>query len=389
MTRVGCAVVPPVPVPYREPLFAGLASRGAVVLRVIYQAASEPGWDQRGDWFPRHHDYDAVTLRSWQRPRPGGWTPIVWPRGLERELTSFDPDCVVTWEYGPASLRALRWCRRHGRPLVIFSELTPDIDRILPAAQLRLQRWCAARASGFIAASSAARERLLGMEVRDNAIEVSLQTAQTDLFRAAAEQARDSRARDNRPVRVLTVGRLVENKNIERLIEAFAVAGLGPAQAELEVVGAGPLEPALRAAAERHGIGARFRGYVAPSELPNAYTGADVFALVSTVEPFGVAVREAVASGLPLICSRTAGAAGDLAVAGHNALLVDPASLTDIAQAVRRLVDEPDLRAEMARQSVAIDAATGIGDSIAAFERAIVRAVGRDAEVSPPPAAPL
>ena len=56
-----------------------------------------------------------------------------------------------------------------------------------------------------------------------------------------------------------------------------------------------------------------------------------MLALVSTYEPFGVALREGAAAGLPLICSVRAGAAGDVAVDGENALLVDPADRGAIA----------------------------------------------------------
>ena len=76
---------------------------------------------------------------------------------LERELHRFGPDVVVVWEYGPAALRTWAWCRRRRVPLVIFSELTPWAAATLPGPQRRLHRWLAARAQGFIAASSAAR----------------------------------------------------------------------------------------------------------------------------------------------------------------------------------------------------------------------------------------
>ena len=87
-----------------------------------------------------------------------------------------------------------------------------------------------------------------------------------------------------------------------------------------------------------------FHGYAAPAELPRLYAGADVLALVSTYEPFGVTLREGAAAGLPLLCSRRAGAAGDVAVEGENALLVDPEDVGEIAAALRRLVREPTLR---------------------------------------------
>jgi glycosyltransferase involved in cell wall biosynthesis len=363
-----------VPVPYREPLFEALASRDAIDLRVMYQAAHAPGWDAPSDWFPADQLYDAVRLRSWQRAR-GGRTPVIWPRGLERALRDFGPDCVVVWEYGPAALRALRWCRARQRPLVIFTELTREADRVLPRLQLRVQRWVAARATGFIAASSAARERLLAMGVASAAIEVSLQAADTERFRAVARERIGGE--DGGPLRVLTVGRLVPDKNIGGLIEAFARARLGSGEAVLEVCGAGPLEADLRSASKSLGVDARFHGYVAPEQLPRFYEVADVFALVSTLEPFGVVVREAIAAGLPLICTRTAGAAGDLAIEGRNALLVDPRSTDAVAAALRQLADDPALRARLARESRAVDAETSIERSVAAFERAVLHATVR------------
>jgi glycosyltransferase involved in cell wall biosynthesis len=371
--RVRCAVLPPVPVPYREPLFEGLASGHAVDLRVIYQAARAPGWDAPPAWFPAEHAYDAVKLPAWQRARADGRTPVIWPRGLEGALHDFQPDCVVAWEYGPAALRAFRWCRARRRPLVIFTECTPAIDRVLPRTQLRLHRWLASRAAGFIAASTAARERLLAMGVPPAEIEVSLQAAETERLRAVARE-RGTAGDERAPLTVLTVGRLVADKNIGRLLEAFARARIRPAEAVLEVCGTGPLEAELRDTASRLGVEARFRGYVSPEQLPGTYEGADAFALVSTLEPFGVVVREAVAAGLPLICTRDAGAAGDLAIEGRNALLVDPRSTDDIAAALRRLIDDTALRARLARESRAVDAEASTERSVAAFERAVLRA---------------
>ena len=101
---------------------------------------------------------------------------------------------------------------------------------------------------------------------------------------------------------MLAVGRLVTDKNLAGLISAFAGAGLA-GEAELEICGTGPLEGELRALAADVGVPVRFTGYVPPADLPGVYAGADVLALVSTYEPFGVAAREAAAAGLPLICS--------------------------------------------------------------------------------------
>jgi glycosyltransferase involved in cell wall biosynthesis len=369
---VRCAVLPPVPVPYREPLFARLAERGQIGLRVLYQSGSQPGWDQRPDWFPSLHPYDSELLRSRQRERSGR-TPVLLPRGVGRALTRFDPDCVVSWEYGAATVRALAWCRRRGRPLVIFSELTPATAAAQSPGRLRLHGLLAPRAEGFVAASSAARERLLSLGVAGDRIEVSLQSADVDAFRAAAE--RRPGPSDGR-LRVLAVGRLVPDKNVALLVEAFAEAEIADA-AELELCGSGPLERELRELAERLGLPVRFTGFVPPAALPDRYARADALALVSTFEPFGVAVREGAATGLPIVCSEIAGAAGDFAVEGENALLVDPGNKGAIAAALRTLVREPGLRARLAAGSRAVTERHPPETDVEAFERAVLAAVER------------
>ena len=364
---VRCAILPPVPVPYREPLFARLAERGRVAPRVVYLAAGQPGWDMRADWFPERHAYDSEVLRSRQRARSGR-SPITLPRGLGAALRRADPDVVVSWEYGPATWRALAWCARRGRPLVIFSELTPWSDAVLSDTQLRIHHSIAPRAAGFVVASSQGRLRLDRMGVDPRRVHVSLQSADLAAFAAVAPQVHAG------PVRVLTVARLVEDKNLGRLIDAFARAGLGPEEAELTVVGEGPLEAALRERAAAVGVAARFHGFAAPAELPALYAAADAFALVSTYEPFGVAAREAAAAGLPLICSERAGAAGDVAVQDENALLVDPGDVDAIARALRRLVREPTLRGLLAAGSRAVTARHPVEADVEGWEAAIVAA---------------
>ena len=362
-------ILPPVPVPYREPLFRALAERGRVTPHVVYLAASQPSWDQPRDWFSEARGYGSEILSAWQRGRPGR-TPITVARGLGRALTRARPGCVVSWEYGPATMRAMVWARRRGVPVVVFSELTPWSDSGLSGLQLRVHRALAPRAAGFIVASSQGAARLRSLGVGDGRIEVALQSADLAAIRPAARHSKDG------PVRVLAVGRLVPDKNLSGLIEAFADAGFDEGEAELEIRGTGPLEGDLRAEAERLGVPARFAGPAPPGELAGVYAAAHALALVSTYEPFGVTLREAAAAGLPLIASKRAGAVGDVAVEGENALVIDPDERREIADALRRLVREPDLRERLAAGSRAVTERHPPEADAEAWERAVLRAVG-------------
>ena len=244
-------------------------------------------------------------------------------------------------------------------PLLVFSELTPWSDPALSALQRRVHRLLAPRVDGFIVAGSQGVERLRGLGVSPSAVEVALQSADLDGLGdpAAARRARPSGG----PVRVLAVCRLVADKNLDVLIDAFAEARFADGEAELAIRGTGPLEPELRSLAGRLGVPAELSGPVAPGQLGEVYASADVLALVSSYEPFGVTLREGAAAGLPLIASRRAGAAGDVAVDGENAIVVDPDHRSEIADALRRLVGEPELRERLAAGSRAVTAAPPAG----------------------------
>ena len=272
----------------------------------------------------------------------------------------------MSWEYGPATWRALAWCRRRRRPLVVFSELTPWSDAALSGVQRRVHRLLAPRIGGFVVASSQGVERLARLGVDPGRVEVALQSADLEPLAGVARRERGSG-----PVRVLVIGRLVRDKNLAVLLDAFAEAELG--EAELVLHGSGPLEEELRERAARLGVPARLGGPVAAADLPDVYAGADVLALVSTYEPFGVTMREGAAAGLPLLCSRRAGAAGDVAVDGENAVLVDPESRAEIVAALRRLVREPGLRERLAAGSRAVTERHPLSADAEAWERAVLR----------------
>ena len=357
------AILPPVPVPYREPLFRALFERGRVHPHVIYLAASQPGWDQPSGWFSEAAGYPSEILSGWQHGRPGR-SPITLPRGIGRALSRFRPDSIISWEYGPATLRVLAWARRRTVPVIVFSELTPWSGDALSGLQHRLHRLVAPRAAGFIVASSQGVERLRSLGVPAERVEVALQSAELSSLRPASPGP-------DGPVRIVAVGRLVPDKNLDVLIDAFADARFAGGEAELEIRGAGPLEGELRARADRLGVPVRFPGAVASGELAGVYAQAHALALVSTYEPFGVTLREAAAAGLPLIASRRAGAVGDIAVDGENALVIDPGDRASITDALLRIVREPELRERLGAGSRAVTERHPLEADVEAWERAV------------------
>ena len=126
---------------------------------------------------------------------------------------------------------------------------------------------------------------------------------------------------------ILTVSRLSASdayKGHERIIAALPEIIPRHDVAYL-VVGDGDDVPRLRALAERLGVAARvhFAGHVLPADMPNYFALADVFAMPSTGEGFGIAFIEAAACGLPVIAGNRDGSVDALAD-GRIGRLIDP-----------------------------------------------------------------
>lgn len=148
-------------------------------------------------------------------------------------------------------------------------------------------------------------------------------------------------SRPGAPVRVLSVGRLETEKN--PLLLADVLHELGDAF-RLDIVGEGPLEADLRSRLEALGVGdrARFLGYVPlDGGLLDHYRAADVFLHVSWTEGLPQVLLEAFAARTPVVATDVGGVS---AVAAGAALLVPPGEAHAAAAAVRRMVDDAELR---------------------------------------------
>jgi glycosyltransferase involved in cell wall biosynthesis len=151
-------------------------------------------------------------------------------------------------------------------------------------------------------------------------------------------------------VRCLAVGRLIERNGLDDLVDALALLERGRYQ--LEIVGTGPHEAALRDRVRRLGLEGtvRFTGWLEPREVARRCREADLFTLAPWVESFGTAFVEALASGLPIVGS-TAGGIPEMLEHGRHGMLVSPRRPRELAHAISWLGADPRLRAEISRRN--------------------------------------
>jgi glycosyltransferase involved in cell wall biosynthesis len=145
------------------------------------------------------------------------------------------------------------------------------------------------------------------------------------------------------------IGSLRPRKNLTRLVEAFAKAQ--PPDTALVLAGKpGRAAQDLIAQVERLDLPVIFPGYVADADVAALYSAALALVFPSLYEGFGFPVAEAMRCGTPVICSNTSSLPE---IAGDAALLVDPLDADAIAEAIRRVAGDSDLRASLSARGKA------------------------------------
>ncbi|PYL07930.1 MAG: histidinol-phosphatase [Verrucomicrobia bacterium] len=155
----------------------------------------------------------------------------------------------------------------------------------------------------------------------------------------------------NCEVRLLYVGRVSKEKNLDLLAEAYRRLRGEGLLVQLVVVGHGPYSEAFAESLPE----ACFTGYLTGNDLAAAYASADIFVFPSTTDTFGNVIIEAQASGVPVVVSDSGGPK-ELVKNNETGLITRSHDVDDLTDAVRRLVRDRDLRERMranARESVA------------------------------------
>ena len=168
---------------------------------------------------------------------------------------------------------------------------------------------------------------------------------------------------------IVFLGRVVEEKQIDKLIRAFATLD-SSLDARLEIVGGGDQEARLRLLAAQLGVTERvtFAGYVDEAYLRNALTRASVFAMPSIAELQSISTMEAMASGLPIVAA-DAMALPHLVHDGENGFLFEPGNVAQLADRLTTVLSMPhDEILRFKQESLKIVAAHDIQRTLDTFE---------------------
>jgi glycosyltransferase involved in cell wall biosynthesis len=151
---------------------------------------------------------------------------------------------------------------------------------------------------------------------------------------------------------ILTVGRLVKRKGLDRVIKSLPTLLAEGVDVHYLICGKGKVESELKHLANNLGVSDRvhFAGFVSDRDLAAYYCACDLFAMLTfleenslSIEGFGIVYIEASYFGKPVIASRIGGVA-DAVRHNETGILVEPDNETEMLSALIKLCQDPELR---------------------------------------------
>ncbi len=306
----------------------------------------------RGGGFPRWRDLGCKLLREID-VAPLGMVGRLRAEQASLVHVHFGTEAVAIW---PA-LRRLGLpvaVTLHGSDINIYREWWEQPGFGIAARQYpeRLLALSRQPKLHFIAVSHAVRERAISYGLLPECISVRYIGIDVERFKPVGDLL------SSRPPRILFVGRMVEKKGGEHLVEAFAAVRARVPDAELVMVGDGPLLPALKARAKALGLPVVFKGSLNSEAVRREMDQSRVFCLPSVTASNGdaeglpIVVMEAQACGVPVVTSARGGATEGIRD-GVTGFAFGERDVPALTRALERVLSEDGLADRMSGEAVA------------------------------------
>lgn len=266
-----------------------------------------------------------------------GDNPIVYGLNLE----GYDV-ALLQEDYPFICHKAYTGAKNHGIKTILSSERTyyPNgikgaVLKILDKVKNKELRDGVDVLTAHCSAAKGFMERELGTKREIKVIHVGVDTT---LFRPTEPKGKYL---PEGQFKILTVARLHKYKGIEYLIDAMQLLQEMP-EAKLYILGKGAEEVSLKRRVKRLGLERNVEFIEKPIpnyEMPFLYRGCDIYVQPSIIEPYGIAILEAMACGKPVIGTKVGGML-DTVKDGNTGFLVDPRNAEEIAERILILKDE-------------------------------------------------
>lgn len=354
---------------YRVPVFAELDKLCCGKLTVIYNGDYVPQrvQDKLSDILGER----AVALHGEKRIGPNVFSNsmanssmrIPWQSGLLREIRKRHPDVLISDGFFQWTAACL-WLRaRYKIPHLMCYERTAHTERHAQWYRKLYRKLvlryidavcCSGKLCGEYTQSLGVLKKKItyGHMVADVA---GLQTSCSEISFVAREHTRKSH--DLNGIVFLYVGQLIARKGIMELLNAWNrfVENQKIGTATLAVIGGGPDDEAVRKFCTKHSLGSvRLLGGIDYDKISDFYAAADCFVISTLEDNWSLVVPEAMACGLPILCSEYNGCWTELVHENLNGWVFDPLNNKNAVKALSAVLKDAERLKSMGNKSLEI-----------------------------------
>jgi 1,2-diacylglycerol 3-alpha-glucosyltransferase len=291
----------------------------------------------------RSTHFKNITLFPGQKFETLDWGRV-WI-SLKTVLSELRPDVIFLYGYANSGFRRLKmWAKENSIATVLISD-SNAYDKKRNLIFEFLKSLFVSQFEGAFVGGTDSRKYLQRLRMPSERIVEGYDVVDNHIYVKGAMQARDNLSRVKKKWNLpndyfLFVGRLIEEKNLPRLLQAFnlysnSLAGKSIPWS-LVLCGSGPEQEKLRQMIDNFPGCCKERisiyGHIHPVELIDFYACASCLILPSVSETWGLVVNEAMACSLPVMVSTRVGCAADLVEHQINGWLFNPYKINELAQ---------------------------------------------------------
>ncbi|MCG6134894.1 MAG: glycosyltransferase family 4 protein [Nostoc sp. LLA-1] len=362
------------PIQYQAPLLRFIAAKKDIELKVFFysnfslKTYRDSGFGQCIQWdIPLTEGYDYQFLKCWGSKQPTGILRQAIATDISQHLKQGKFDAV--WVHGwsqISSLQVILISEYLGIPVLMRGEsngLQQSNNQLKSLVKNIFLTNIYKKIAGFLYIGTLNYRFYQSYGIGENRLFLMPYTVNNEYFQnqaALAQTNREDLRRSlnldtGRPI-ILYAAKLIDVKRPQDLLEAYRLLspdGVQEPEPYLLFVGDGSLRSQLESAAkETNWQSIRFLGFRNQSELPAFYNLCDVFVLPSSFEPWGLVVNEVMNAAKPVIASDQVGAAVDLIRDGKNGYVFPVGSVTELAECLKRIVNNPGNALQMGEHSL-------------------------------------
>lgn len=333
---------------YRIPVYSSLNERLGGNLYLVYNADYVPdrvhikAQDVLGE--------NAIGLRGEKKIGPNDFgdflankkVRVPYQPNLIKTIKKLEPNVLISDGFFQWTYAAL-WLRKYKKiPHVMCYERTLHTERNAQKIRTRFRKFAARYIDAYCASGKLCGEYLIQLGINPEKITYGHMVADVS---GIATQTKNIAKENNATRTYLYVGKLIERKGIKELLEAWLLFEKElNGNVELQIVGDGPLKSYINDFCKQHRIHTiNLLGYVDYDQMGQVYTTADIFLIPTLEDNWSLVVPEAMANGLPILCSLYNGCWPEY-VTESNGWVFDPLDKEDFVMKLKESNNTIDLK---------------------------------------------